>query len=56
MTQVFDPVTLRHVEQDTKGLKDEFRGIFSEETVDRFVRESLEPWPARGRLNSCPSS
>jgi protein-tyrosine-phosphatase len=42
MTEVFDPVTLRHVEQGVKGLKEEFRGIFSEATVDRFVKESLE--------------
>jgi arsenate reductase (thioredoxin) len=42
MTQVFDPVTLRHVEQGVKSLKEEFRGIFSEATVDRFVMESLE--------------
>jgi arsenate reductase len=42
MTQVFDPVTLRHVEQGVKSLKEEFRGIFSEATVDRFVKESLE--------------
>lgn len=42
MTQVTDPVTLRHVERAAQGLKEDFRGVFSEETVDRFVRESLE--------------
>lgn len=42
MAQVFDPVTLRHVERGVQELKEQFRGIFSEATVDRFVRESLE--------------
>jgi arsenate reductase (thioredoxin) len=41
MSQVFDPVTLRHVDRGVKELKEQFRGIFSEETVDRFVKESL---------------
>lgn len=42
MTQIVDPITLRHVERGVETLKEEFRGIFSESTVDRFVRESLE--------------
>jgi arsenate reductase len=42
MSQVFDPITLRHIERGVQGLEEEFRGIFSEATVDRFVRESLE--------------
>ncbi len=42
MTQVHDPVTLGHVERGVQNLKEEFRGIFSEATVDRFVRESLD--------------
>jgi arsenate reductase (thioredoxin) len=42
MPEIFDPVTLRHVEPGVRGLKEEFRGMFSEATVDRFVRESLE--------------
>ncbi len=42
MTQVNDPVTLRHIERGVLELKEQFRGIFSEATVDRFVRESLE--------------
>ena len=41
MTQITDPITLRHVERSVHSLKEEFRGIFSEETVDRYVRESL---------------
>ena len=42
MTEIVDPITLRHVERGVQSLKEEFRGIFSEATVDRFVRESLE--------------
>lgn len=42
MTQIADPVTLRHVERGVQDLKEQFRGIFSEATIDRFVRESLE--------------
>jgi arsenate reductase len=42
MTQIGDPVTRRHVARGAESLKEEFRGIFSEATVDRFVRESLE--------------
>jgi protein-tyrosine-phosphatase len=42
MTQVTDPVTPRHVDRAVQGLKEDFRGVFSEETIDRFVRESLE--------------
>lgn len=42
MSQVYDPVTMRHVERGVQELKAQFRGIFSEATVDRFVRESLE--------------
>ena len=42
MTDVVDPITLRHVERGVQSLKEEFRGTFSEATVDRFVRESLE--------------
>ncbi|HSS92840.1 MAG TPA: arsenate reductase ArsC [Candidatus Dormibacteraeota bacterium] len=42
MSHVYDPVTLRHVERGVLELKEQFRGIFSEATVDRFVRESLE--------------
>lgn len=42
MTPSVDPITLRHVERGVGSLKEEFRGIFSEATVDRFVREALE--------------
>ncbi len=39
---VLDPATQRFVEKQVDDLAQEFRGIFSRETVDRFVAESLE--------------
>src|SRR5919106_2414718 len=36
-----DPVTRRHIDKQVESLADEFRGIFSQETIDRFVGESL---------------
>jgi arsenate reductase (thioredoxin) len=41
-----DPITRGHIERGIEGLVDEFRGIFSRETIDRYVMESLEQLPA----------
>jgi arsenate reductase len=41
-----DPVTRGHLERGVEGLVDEFRGIFSRETIDRYVQESLHDLPA----------
>jgi arsenate reductase (thioredoxin) len=41
-----DPVTRAHLERGVEGLVDEFRGIFSRETIDRYVKESLDELPA----------
>jgi arsenate reductase (thioredoxin) len=41
-----DPVTRVHLERGIEGLVDEFRGIFSRETIDRYVMESLGELPA----------
>jgi protein-tyrosine-phosphatase len=41
-----DPVTRMHLERGVEGLVDEFRGIFSRETIDRYVQESLQDLPA----------
>jgi arsenate reductase len=40
--RVLDPVTRRHVDKQVADLVEEFRGVFSRETIERFVRESLE--------------
>ena len=36
-----DPITQRHVDNQVASLAGEFRGVFSQETIDRFVSESL---------------
>jgi protein-tyrosine-phosphatase len=42
MSQALDPITLRHVRKLTDGLVDEFVGIFSHETIERYVAESTD--------------
>jgi arsenate reductase (thioredoxin) len=41
-----DPITRGHLERGVEGLVDEFRGVFSRETIDRSVQESLQELPA----------
>jgi arsenate reductase (thioredoxin) len=41
-----DPVTRGHLERGIDGLVEEFQGIFSRETIDRFVNEALRDLPA----------
>jgi protein-tyrosine-phosphatase len=42
MSRALDPVTQRHIENLTKGLVDEFAGIFSAETINRYISESVD--------------
>ena len=42
MSQALDPVTQRHVRQAAKQLKCEFAGIFSAETIERYIGDSLD--------------
>jgi arsenate reductase (thioredoxin) len=42
MSQALDPITLRHVEKLTDRLVDEFVGVFSRETIERYVSESTD--------------
>ena len=42
MSQALDPVTQNHVRQAAKRLKDEFAGVFSAETIERYIGESLD--------------
>ena len=42
MPEILDPVTQRHVDQAAARLADEFKGIFSEETIARYIGESLD--------------
>jgi arsenate reductase (thioredoxin) len=40
--EVLDPVTQHHVNQAAEALAGEFRGVFSEETIARYIAESLD--------------
>jgi protein-tyrosine-phosphatase len=42
MTQALDPVTQQHVEKAARALASEFEGIFSQETIARFIAESVD--------------
>ncbi|HEX4518095.1 MAG TPA: arsenate reductase ArsC [Gaiellaceae bacterium] len=42
MSEIFDPGTQHHVRQAAKQLKSEFAGIFSEETIERYITESTD--------------
>ena len=42
MSPTLDPVTEHHIRQVTKGLTDEFSGIFSAETIERYITESVD--------------
>jgi arsenate reductase len=46
VSAALDAVTRAHVERGVDGLVDEFQGVFSRQTIDRYVRESLETLPA----------
>jgi arsenate reductase len=46
MSVELDPITRGHLERGVEGLVDEFRGIFSRETIDLYVQESLVALPA----------
>jgi len=40
--EILDPVTRHHVDQAASALVGEFKGIFSEETIARYIAESLD--------------
>jgi arsenate reductase (thioredoxin) len=42
MSETLDPVTLNHVRQAAARLAEEFAGVFSEETIQRYLAESLD--------------
>jgi len=42
MSQALDPVTRRHVEHMAEALVVEFFGIFSRETIERYLAESVD--------------
>jgi arsenate reductase (thioredoxin) len=42
MAQTLDPVTQNHVWRAVDALADEFAGVFSRETIERYIAESLD--------------
>jgi arsenate reductase (thioredoxin) len=46
MTAELDPVTRAHLDRGLERLVDEFRGVFSRQTIERYVTDSLETLPA----------
>jgi len=42
VTEMLDPVTRHHVEKAAEALQDEFAGTFSQETIARFIAESVD--------------
>ncbi len=42
MPPTLDPVTQHHITQVTEGLVDEFAGVFSRETIERYITESVD--------------
>jgi arsenate reductase (thioredoxin) len=42
MSETLDPVTRHHVHQAADALKEEFAGVFSVETIERYIGESLD--------------
>jgi protein-tyrosine-phosphatase len=42
MSQALDPVTQNHVDKAAAALATEFAGVFSEETIARYIGESLD--------------
>ena len=42
MSQMLDPVTQNHVRQAAAALAEEFAGVFSEETIERYIAKSVD--------------
>ena len=42
MSEIIDPITLHHIQSAARSLADEFAGTFSEETIERYITESLD--------------
>lgn len=46
MAVQIDPITRGHLERGVESLSEEFSGVFSRETIERYVQESLEQLPS----------
>ena len=56
MSQALDPVTQHHVRQAADALGEEFAGVFSRETIERYIAESVDLLGRAGSTCSCPCS
>ena len=43
MPEILDPVTQHHVDQAAARLAEEFKGVFSEETIARYIARVARP-------------
>lgn len=41
MTEALDPITMQHVRKASEALAEEFAGVFSRETIERYIAESV---------------
>ena len=51
-----DAITRGHLEKGLESLESEFAGVFSGETIERYMAESLERSRAHASRTSCRSS
>ena len=56
MPQALDPVTQHHIDQAAERLADEFAGVFSQETIARYMGESHRPARRARSTSSCRCS
>jgi hypothetical protein len=52
MSQTLDPVIQHHVRQAADRLADEFKGIYSEQSIERYIAESLDLLGSPGSTSS----
>ena len=56
MSETLDPLALHHVRRTADRLADELAGVFSSETIERYLAESATCSVTRGSTCTCPCS
>lgn len=51
MTEILDPVTRHHVERAAEALQREFAGVYSQETIARYIAESTDLLGGKATVN-----
>ena len=51
MTEILDPVTRQHVERAAEALQHEFAGVYSRETIARYIAESTDLLGGQAKVN-----